>query len=114
MLYFEDARIEFFGVPLAYLPFMSAPDPTVTRKSGFLFPNVTYSIDLYGWRSKSLTSGRCTPSSDLTTSADIDQEAEGELFRGRLAPTPDGGLVLDQGRRHFPSRPRLLCQPRRS
>ena len=27
MLYFEDARIEFFGVPLAYFPFMSAPDP---------------------------------------------------------------------------------------
>ena len=39
MLYFEDARIEFFGVPLAYVPFMSAPDPTVKRKSGFLFPN---------------------------------------------------------------------------
>ena len=38
MLYFEDARIEFFGVPLAYVPFMSAPDPTVKRKSGFLFP----------------------------------------------------------------------------
>jgi LPS-assembly protein len=28
MLYFEDARIEFFGVPLGYVPFMSAPDPT--------------------------------------------------------------------------------------
>ena len=38
MLYFEDARIEFFGVPLGYVPFMSAPDPTVKRKSGFLFP----------------------------------------------------------------------------
>ena len=25
MLYFEDARVEFFGVPLAYVPFMSAP-----------------------------------------------------------------------------------------
>jgi LPS-assembly protein len=41
MLYFEDARIEFFGVPLAWFPFMSAPDPTVKRKSGFLFPTVT-------------------------------------------------------------------------
>ena len=38
MLYFEDATIDFFGVPLAYFPFMSAPDPTVKRKSGFLFP----------------------------------------------------------------------------
>jgi len=41
MLYFEDARVEFFGVPLAYIPFMSAPDPTVKRKSGFLFPTIS-------------------------------------------------------------------------
>ena len=39
MLYFEDARLEFFGQPIAYLPFFSTPDPTVTRKSGFLIPN---------------------------------------------------------------------------
>ena len=38
MLYFETAQIEFFGVPLAYLPYFSTPDPTVTRKSGFLMP----------------------------------------------------------------------------
>ena len=41
MLYFEDARVEFFGVPLAYVPFMSTPDPTVKRKSGFLFPSLS-------------------------------------------------------------------------
>src|SRR5262249_35726011 len=39
MLYFEDARLEFVGVPLAYLPYMSAPDPTVKRKTGVLTPN---------------------------------------------------------------------------
>src|SRR5262249_59471801 len=39
MLYFEDARLEFAGVPLAYLPYMSAPDPTVKKKTGFLTPN---------------------------------------------------------------------------
>ena len=42
MLYFEDARVEFFGVPLAWFPFLSAPDPSVSRKSGFLFPNLGY------------------------------------------------------------------------
>jgi LPS-assembly protein len=36
MLYFEDARLEFFGVPMAYLPYFSTPDPTVKRKTGFL------------------------------------------------------------------------------
>jgi LPS-assembly protein len=47
MLYFEDARIEFFGVPLAYMPYFSAPDPTVKRKTGFLMPMISTS-SLYG------------------------------------------------------------------
>jgi LPS-assembly protein len=48
MLYFEDARIEFFGVPLAYIPYFSTPDPTVKRKTGFLMPNVTQ-VTNYGF-----------------------------------------------------------------
>jgi LPS-assembly protein len=43
MIYFEDARLEFFGMPVAYMPYFSAPDPTVKRKSGFLLPFATYS-----------------------------------------------------------------------
>ena len=38
MLYFEAAQLEFFGVPMAYMPYFSTPDPTVKRKSGFLMP----------------------------------------------------------------------------
>ncbi len=47
MLYFEDARLEFFGQPLAYLPYFSAPDPTVKRKTGVLAPIIT-SSSVYG------------------------------------------------------------------
>jgi LPS-assembly protein len=47
MLYFEDARIEFYGVPLMYMPYLSAPDPTVKRKTGFLMPTASTST-LYG------------------------------------------------------------------
>jgi LPS-assembly protein len=39
MLYFENAQLEFFGVPIAYLPYFSTPDPTVKRKTGFLMPS---------------------------------------------------------------------------
>jgi LPS-assembly protein len=39
MLYFENAQLEFFGVPMAYLPYFSTPDPTVKRKTGFLMPS---------------------------------------------------------------------------
>ena len=113
MLYFEDARIEFFGVPLAYVPFMSAPDPTVKRKSGFLFPTheprprntgLRHRNPLFLGAGAELRSDRSPPT--LTT-------MQGAAVRGRLAPTPDRGLVFDQGRRHFPSRSRLLCQSRR-
>jgi len=41
MIYFEDARLEFFGTPLAWFPYFSAPDPTVKRKTGLLMPSVT-------------------------------------------------------------------------
>jgi LPS-assembly protein len=49
MLYFESAQLEFFGVPMAYVPFFSTPDPTVKRKTGFLMPGFTsYSAFGYG------------------------------------------------------------------
>ncbi len=41
MIYFEDARIEFFGQPLAWFPYLATPDPTVKRKTGFLIPSIT-------------------------------------------------------------------------
>jgi LPS-assembly protein len=43
MLYFENAQLEFLGVPMAYIPYFSTPDPTVKRKSGFLMPGFTSS-----------------------------------------------------------------------
>ena len=48
MLYFESARIEFLGVPLAYVPYFYTPDPTVKRKTGFLMP-VFSSNSKYGF-----------------------------------------------------------------
>ncbi|WP_442869843.1 LPS-assembly protein LptD [Bradyrhizobium sp. CCBAU 11361] len=49
MLYFETAQLEFIGVPLAYMPYFSTPDPTVKRKTGFLMPGFTsYTAFGYG------------------------------------------------------------------
>ena len=47
MIYFEDAGLEFFGKPIAYLPYFSTPDPSVKRKTGFLMPSTTTS-SIYG------------------------------------------------------------------
>lgn len=35
---YRDAFLEMFGVPVAYTPYLSHPDPTVDRRSGFLAP----------------------------------------------------------------------------
>jgi LPS-assembly protein len=36
---YYDAFLEFMGVPVMYLPYLSHPDPTVKRKTGFLVPS---------------------------------------------------------------------------
>jgi LPS-assembly protein len=43
---FENSRFEFFGFPLAFLPSFEIADPTVKRKSGFLFPGIKYKSEL--------------------------------------------------------------------
>ncbi len=35
---YKDAWLEFYGVPILYTPYLSHPDPTVDRRSGFLVP----------------------------------------------------------------------------
>jgi LPS-assembly protein len=39
-IYYENARLEFLGVPVAYSPIFFHPDPTVRRKSGLLIPSM--------------------------------------------------------------------------
>ena len=37
----EKARLQLFGHSIAYIPFLTVPDNTVKRKSGFLFPQMS-------------------------------------------------------------------------
>ena len=48
MIYFHNASFEFFGLPLAWMPYFSVADPSVKRKTGFLAPLFGYSEDV-GW-----------------------------------------------------------------
>jgi LPS-assembly protein len=45
-VYFEDAYLELWGMPVAYLPYFSMPDPSVKRKTGFLMPSYTVQSNL--------------------------------------------------------------------
>ena len=65
MLYFENAQLEFFGVPLAYIPYFSAPDPTVKRKTGFLMPIYTTN-STYGFGVETPFYWAIAPDYDLT------------------------------------------------
>ncbi|HEY6259411.1 MAG TPA: LPS-assembly protein LptD [Xanthobacteraceae bacterium] len=80
MLYFEDARIEFYGVPLAYMPYMSAPDPTVKRKTGLLMPMITTS-SLYGVGLTVPYYWALAPDYDLTVAPTITSR-QGPLVQG--------------------------------
>lgn len=87
VIYYENASLEFFGAPVAYLPYMSMPDPTVKRKSGFLMPTGVVSNQLgvgvsvpYYWA--------LNPHYDLTTTVTplSKQGAVGDMkFRHRLS-----------------------------
>jgi LPS-assembly protein len=65
MIYFEDATIDFFGLPVAYFPFMSSPDSTVKRKSGFLYPSLSTS-SAYGFGIEAPYYFNLAPDYDLT------------------------------------------------
>ena len=43
---YKDAWLEFSGVPVAYTPYLSQPDPTVKRHTGILVPSFGRSSDL--------------------------------------------------------------------
>ncbi|MGA1857509.1 LPS assembly protein LptD [Azospirillum sp. 11R-A] len=43
---YRDATMEIFGIPVAYTPYLSHPDPSVDRKSGFLTPSFGNSSNL--------------------------------------------------------------------
>lgn len=80
MMYFEDARLEVFGHPVAYMPYFSAPDPTVKRKSGFLFPVFSQS-SVYGFGVEVPYYWALAPDYDVTFTPRV-MTKQGVLLRG--------------------------------
>jgi LPS-assembly protein len=82
MLYFENAQLEFFGVPMAYLPYFSTPDPTVKRKTGFLMPSFT-SVSGYGFGVEVPFYWAIAPDYDATINPRFTSK-QGVLFQGEF------------------------------
>jgi len=49
---YRNAKFEFLGVPIAFLPYFSHADPSVKRKTGFLIPRIGYAKELGYWYSQ--------------------------------------------------------------
>jgi LPS-assembly protein len=77
---YRDARLEFDGIPVFYTPYLSHPDPTVHRQSGFLAPTVGDSSDL-GFRASIPYYFNIAPDKDFTFSPMFTSNA-GTVFAG--------------------------------
>ena len=82
MMYFESARLELAGVPFAYVPYFSAPDPTVKRKTGFLMPAFT-SGTAFGYGVETPFYWAIAPDYDATFNPRITTR-QGVLFQGEF------------------------------
>ncbi|MGH6685072.1 MAG: LPS-assembly protein LptD [Pseudolabrys sp.] len=82
MIYFENAQLEFFGKPVAYMPYFSAPDPTVKRKTGVLVPSVS-SSSVYGAAAEIPYYWALAPDYDATFSPMITTK-QGPLLQGEF------------------------------
>jgi len=91
---YYDATFEAFGVPIAYTPYLTHPDPTVKRRSGFLAPsygsnsnlglilNVPYYFNL-------------APNRDATLTTMVLTKEAPVLIGQYRALTDTGGYLLD-------------------
>ena len=95
MLYFEQASLEFFGQPIAYLPYFSAPDPTVKRKTGFLAPAFN-SNDKFGFAVSTPYFWALAPNYDLTLTPTITTR-QGPLLAAEWRQRTENGAFVIRG-----------------
>ena len=92
MMYFEQAALELYGYPIAYLPYFSAPDPTVKRKSGFLSPSFS-SSDSFGVATAIPYFWALAPNYDVTLTPMMTSK-QGLLMQGEYRQRTENGAFL--------------------
>jgi len=73
-IYYEDAVLEFNGLPIVWVPYFYHPDPTVARRSGFLAPRIRQSDEL-GFAYEQPYYFAIAPNKDLTLAPVVTTEA---------------------------------------
>ncbi len=88
---YYDARMEVFGIPVAYSPYLSHPDPTVKKKSGFLAPTFRNS-DTLGVSAQVPYFWNIAPNQDLTFAPIITSE-QGPVAAGEYRHLFTNGIL---------------------
>jgi LPS-assembly protein len=103
----RDARFDFLGVPVFWLPHLSHPDPTVDRQSGFLIPAFRYSSQ-FGFGVEIPYFWNLAPNYDITFRPLI-TTSQGPLMRAewrhrlaRGAYSVDGAIIRQFDTDHTP------------
>jgi LPS-assembly protein len=92
---YQDAFLELFGVPVVYTPYLSHPDPTVERRSGFLMPAYGSSSEL-GPFVRVPYYHSFSPTEDLTFSPTLTWN-EGPVLAGEYRNRFNSGLFGGRG-----------------
>ncbi len=95
MVFYRDAFLEVFGIPVAYFPFFSHPDPTVKRKTGFLLPTIGTDSTL-GQLYKQPYFFNISDSQDATI-APIITTNEGTILTGQYREATEAGAYRIDG-----------------
>lgn len=95
MIHYEGAIFDVAGVPVAYLPFFSHPDPTVERRSGFLAPTFK-SSNTFGFAVQAPYFIDLGPSRDATITA-YPTTADGPIMLGEYRQAFDNGRMSFEG-----------------
>lgn len=100
-IYYNDAILEVKGVPVFYTPFLSHPDPSVKRRSGFLPPSIASSSYLgaaiqprYFWAVSDNEDLLLSPT--LSTDKGVIWSAKYNKFVYRGELTADGSIMTDK------------------
>ena len=92
---YHDAFIDLFGIPLFYTPYFSMPEPSVDRRSGFLFPQFGGTSDVGPFLGLNYYYV-ISPDQDVTVGGLLTRDA-GPMFSGEYRKRFDKGIITLDG-----------------
>lgn len=92
---YYDAVLEMYGVPVAYSPYFTHPDPTVKRRTGFLAPSFGTKSNT-GWFLRTPFFWNIAPDKDATLDPILTGD-QGVIYSGEYREAFDTGFMQASG-----------------